>query len=270
MNIFIDIEQAVPSELYVVLCGRQICKPEHYYGPAIRDHYLIHYIHSGKGTFTSGGRTVELSAGEGFLITPDTVNYYRADKIDPWHYSWVGFKGESAEKYLLRANLNKENFHFKCTDDGRIENCFSGMMAVDSLSDSADLHRLSFLYAFLSILIDSVTGKIPQTRTDADKYVSNVIEFIKNNFSHNISISDLAKNIGLERSYLGSLFKQRIGLSIKGYLVKYRINRACTLLRTSDFSIGDIARSVGYTDPLLFSKMFKKNIGKSPSQFRQE
>lgn len=85
------------------------------------------------------------------------------------------------------------------------------------------------------------------------------------NYAQKITIEHIANFIGLNRSYLCSLFKQQVNTSIQDYLVRYRINKACEMMGNAELSIGDISRSVGYNDSLLFSKIFKKVKGFSPN-----
>ena len=78
--------------------GREYCEPAHSYGPAIRNHYLFHYILSGKGTFMwQDGKRREnkavLKAGQGFLISPGQITTYVADDRIPWEYCWLEFDG---------------------------------------------------------------------------------------------------------------------------------------------------------------------------------
>ncbi|MCZ8522538.1 MULTISPECIES: helix-turn-helix transcriptional regulator [Paenibacillus] len=93
---------------------------------------------------------------------------------------------------------------------------------------------------------------------------------IRRGFSliNHISVTDIAEFVGLNRSYLCSLFKDHSHSSIQSYLVHYRMQKACELMKQRELSIGDISRSVGYEDPLLFSKMFRKQRGESPKQYR--
>lgn len=99
-------------------------------------------------------------------------------------------------------------------------------------------------------------------------YVTKVIDFIEMNYSNKFSIADIANFIGLDRSYLCSIFKEKSHLSIQQYLILFRMNKAAVLLRNKELAIGDVARSVGYDDPLLFSKIFKKTKGVSPREYR--
>jgi len=89
------------------------------------------------------------------------------------------------------------------------------------------------------------------------------------NYSRDISVMELARHIGLDRSYLCSLFKEYLKVSPREYLIKYRMDKACELMKNPSLSISDVARSVGYSDPLGFSKMFKKVKGCSPKAYRE-
>ncbi len=79
-------------DLMVYHYGHEKCKSEHYW-TGVRDHYLLHYIISGRGTFIYNNESYHLREGQGFLICPNTLSYYRAHKDEPWEYCWVGFHG---------------------------------------------------------------------------------------------------------------------------------------------------------------------------------
>lgn len=102
-----------------------------------------------------------------------------------------------------------------------------------------------------------------------DVYLQKALEFIKTNYSRHINVQMIAESLSLSRSYLAVLFKKRLQIGPQDYLLHFRVERACDLLRNPLLSIGDVARSVGYDDPLAFSKMFKKVKGLSPSEFRR-
>ena len=102
-----------------------------------------------------------------------------------------------------------------------------------------------------------------------DRYIRQATDFLGMNYSHRVSIADLARHLGLDRSYLGALFRARTGLSPQQYLLRLRMEKAAALVVESDLAISAIARSVGYEDPLLFSRMFHKVKGQSPVGFRR-
>ena len=91
--------------------------------------------------------------------------------------------------------------------------------------------------------------------------------YIQSNFS-NIKISDVARNIGINRSYLTKIFKQKTGISPQEYLMERKLSYACKLLMETDAQIQDIARRIGYDNLLTFSKIFKGRYGVSPKNYR--
>lgn len=92
-------------DLMVHTSGHERCKPSHSYGPAVRNSYMLHYIHSGKGIYQTGGKTYSLQAGDLFLMIPGERIFYQADEEDPWVYSWIGIQGMKAEEYIRRSCL---------------------------------------------------------------------------------------------------------------------------------------------------------------------
>ena len=93
--------------LVVYNSGFQKCPPGHGWGPGVRDHYLLHYVVSGRGTYETEGRTFVLSAGDAFLARPETPILYQADREDPWEYYWVGFAGPSAALLLAQTPFTR-------------------------------------------------------------------------------------------------------------------------------------------------------------------
>ncbi len=74
-------------------------------GDPERDHYLIHYIISGKGYYKIKNTTFTLQAGDSFLVYPNTEVLYFADESDPWEYAWVGFTGSDASMILKATDF---------------------------------------------------------------------------------------------------------------------------------------------------------------------
>lgn len=266
----VPIERLDASDLIMYQCGTQKCKPGHYYGPAVRDCFLIHYIFRGRGIFQVGGKTYNLTGGQGFLICPGIVTYYQADLNDPWHYSWIGFNGLNAECFLKKAGLSIDNPIFTYRKDNFIENCFKQMLESGKMSKSKEIRLLGLLYLFLSRLIEENKQPLAPEKDSRkkDQYIKNIVEFIEVNYPRKISIREIARYVGLDRSYMGAIFKEHFNMSPQDYLINFRLDKACDLMKNPSLSIGAISRSVGYDDPLLFSKMFKKAKGMSPRAYR--
>jgi AraC-like DNA-binding protein len=256
-------------DLIVYQCGIENCKPLHSFGPAVRDHFLIHYILEGSGTFYVDGISYKLSKNQGFLILPDIITYYEADAENPWIYAWVGFSGIKAENYLNGTNLSKDNPIFEYTQGDFIKECFEDMIKAIKMQYGRDLRLKGLLSLFLSELIECSGKSTTEGTNQKEAYLKKTFQYIESNYSRNISISEIAQNINLNKNYFSNFFKDNIGLSPQEYLINYRINKACELMKNPLLSISDIARSVGYNDALGFSKIFKKLKGQSPKKYRE-
>ena len=107
------------GELFMTCCGCSRTEPLHCFGPAMKPHYLIHYVLNGRGIFKMEGEEYPLEAGCGFLIEPGQMSFYQADEKDPWMYIWVGFAGERAEEYVKSMGISPRHpvFHSEQSDE---------------------------------------------------------------------------------------------------------------------------------------------------------
>ena len=81
--------------------GFENCCPSHSFGPAVRSHWLLHYVVSGFGFFRRDGKQYNLSPGEVFVIPPYLETYYQADAKNPWYYIWIGFTADAELEHLF-------------------------------------------------------------------------------------------------------------------------------------------------------------------------
>lgn len=99
--------------------------------------------------------------------------------------------------------------------------------------------------------------------------VYKVIEYIKNNYKHHISLDDIAGITYMSKTYLSSFFKKETGYSISEYINHIRINASQSLLLNSDLSIVEIARMCGFEDQSYFTKVFRKLVDATPKKYRE-
>ena len=135
------------TALRIYYCGREQCAPGHFWGPAIRPHYLLHVVLHGKGEFFYQEKKYELSAGDAFLIEPMQTHYYQADKKDPWEYAWVGFDGSCVEE-VLSSTIFQSSPVF--TTDSAL--CIQPMIRLNALFFAPEKNPLGLASAFLRLL----------------------------------------------------------------------------------------------------------------------
>lgn len=254
--------------LSVYNVGIQLCDPLHQWGPGIRDHYLIHYVISGKGFYKTGKKIYELHAGDTFLVYPNTEVLYYAAEQDPWEYAWVGFSGSDASMILTATDFTPETPVITATPLGN--DIHRQILHIYDARGNEFEHAVEMtgrLYTMLALFMHGATHSTAQN--SANSYVQKGIEYISSNYSYAITVEDIASYVGVSRSHLFRSFETILGQSPKEYLTDFRMKQACYLLEHSDLSITAIANSLGFDNSLYFSKTFHKQKKMSPKDYRK-
>lgn len=259
-----DIRKNTRS-LSVYHSGHEKCAPAHSYGPAVRDHYLIHYVVNGKGEFISGGNVHSLVKGDLFLIEPARTTTYRASAEEPYEYYWVGFNGTDAALLMRMSGFSRQDPVLSYHKDDKLLIHLKDIMTSSGDPSAGEFAALGHLYLFLSCLISeriSSGKKISDTETLLDR----AIKYIQGNYSRKITVNDIADFVKTDRSHLFRIFKKELGISPQEYLINFRLSRARELLGKYDLNISQVGYSVGYNDPAQFSRLFKKKFYVTPSK----
>ena len=144
------------GELFMTCCGCSRTEPLHCFGPAMKPHYLIHYVLNGRGIFKMEGEEYPLEAGCGFLIEPGQMSFYQADEKDPWMYIWVGFAGERAEEYVKSMGISPRHPVFHSEQSDELYSIVRDMMDHNTVGVANELRRNGLLHIFLSVVAQSM------------------------------------------------------------------------------------------------------------------
>lgn len=251
--------------------GKETCDPGYTWGPGVKDSYKLVFVHEGRGTYSLNGKLHHLREGQGFVVYPDMLLYMRADEAEPWTHSWLAFHGECVESLLDQVHLTREAPVFELSDAKWFDLWLDQLHTAHAMDRNGGLMIHSLLYRIVASWLEELLVPIKQQPAlrAKDRYVKKATEYLKANYSNKLSITELASRIGIDRIYLSALFKEHDLQSPQAYLLQVRMDKACELMSNPELTVSEIARSVGYQDPLLFSKMFKKVKGTSPSHYRQ-
>ena len=267
------VEPINKSELNVYQYGHEKCESGYIYGPYVRDHFLIHFVMSGKGVFVLDDVSYEIEENQGFIIYPEEITYYQADKEKPWTYRWIGFNSGNCDTILKNMGFNPHSPVFLFENPQKIREIFSEMKGVTESTKQGQLCLAGYLYMLFSQMTPKENLKSDLTVSPyatSKEYVAGAMDFIVKNYSNKITVNDISKYIGLNRSYFGSIFKKHTSMSPQEFLIKFRLEKAAKLMSNEKLNISDIARSVGYDDAMLFCKTFKKHYGMSPTEYRRK
>lgn len=274
-------ERFVDLNLYQF--GWEQCEPLYSFGPYVRNHYLFHYVISGKGVLLANDQQYPIHAGQGFLIFPEQITSYMADREDPWEYIWIEFDGLRARECLSLAGFSIAKPIWKAAsheDAGLLQERMQELVDFAEMPSShartpyekaRPLRIIGYGFLFLDQLIQSSAHKdTSSNKRLRDFYLKEALSFIEQNYQKDISVEDVAAVCGLSRNYFGKIFKEGMGESPQQFLMHYRMARASQLLKESKLSIRQVGAAVSYPNQLHFSRAFKAIYGMAPREYRQK
>ncbi len=241
------IENKNYKTLNVLNLGHEKCVPGHSYTYAYTDRYIVHYVVNGCGKVYFDDECHKVSKGEIFIIKPKGVYKYVADKNDPWEYTWIHLNGKLTCKLDSLGVVEKFE-----------SNLFEKMLTAFELENTRTEFLTGKAFEMISILFEN-TGK-------KGDYVKTVSDYIKANYMLKIYVEDIADSLNINRRYLSRIFKKKKGITIQQYIINYKIKKACEFLKRG-FKVNEVATMTGYDDTFTFSKMFKKNMRCSPTEY---
>lgn len=262
------------NDLFLVHCGIQKCSPGYTYDHKIPNEYHLHFVLDGAGLLMIGDKQYDLKTDDIFLIPKGTPIRYHADYENPWEYMWITFDGEMADTYLSYAGLSAETPAIHSQIPGQVYMpMIQKILDLNQLTFVNEIRRVGYLYEILSTLIEMQsslkTSRKKQYDYSIDTYVEYALQYIKFHYNH-ITVQNIADYIGINRSYLTSIFTKQLHVSPKEYLMRYKLNIAAKQLTETMQSIQEIAAGIGYENPLTFSKIFKQEYGVSPRHYREK
>lgn len=262
-----NLEQSGGYGLWICTCGWQQCHGGHECGLGVRDHFALHCVVKGRGTYRTRGLEARVCEGGGFLIWPGERISYQADEKEPWEYYFITFKGQDAPAVLRTAGLGPEDLTFRFDQDNRFETHIKNAYECGSSAAKGGLDVLGHFYLALSRLA-SHQNKTAPAHPMREEYLRSAMQFIINNHPYRISIADIARYVGIDRTYLFRIFKSETGMSPQKWLLAYRLRCARQYMRKSDLTLTEIAYSTGFLDLAHFSRAYKQQYGVAPKAHR--
>jgi AraC family transcriptional regulator, arabinose operon regulatory protein len=234
--------------------------------------YIVNLTVKGKGKIFSGDNEFIVEPGDLLLFPPEAVHYYgRADESNAWYHRWVYFRPRAYWADWLKWPHEVERVgHIKLAD-GQLANEFDSLFLnieethkeIRPMSEQLAMNLLERL------LIRCYEESSQADHTPMDHRILEACQILSASISAEISIDELAEQVFLSPSRLAHLFREQVGVSIVRWREDQRIIRAKLLLQTTPLPVAVIGQQVGYDDQLYFSRVFKKRVGVSPSEYRK-
>ncbi len=241
--------------------------------PKGRLDFQLLYIASGKAHFyfDKSEQDTVITAGHMVLYRPREPQRYVYYGEDQTEVYWVHFTGNNV-KNILR--------HYGITNDMRVMDTgtfleYAGIFKqmIQELQ-RCQTHYPELLTLLILQLLIRIERQIGRDHRRKDVYLDTEMElamqFFNDNYNTQISVEEYAAARGMSVSWFIRSFKQYTHATPMQYLVERRMANAQMLLETTGYNITEIGNLVGYDNPLYFSRVFKKQKGVSPSEYRKQ
>lgn len=229
------------------------------------------YIRHGQDNFT-------VKSGE-YLLLPPNGSWRQGVKPAYSSFYWLHFTtvpGGLPPVLTPGTPLSPPEEYFAIPQTGTIPHLDKIVVLMKQLQDIVKSNYPAIaLNAMTTSILTALYGQLslqsssPETVPEGQKQVYlDILDYVKNNISHPLKVSEIAAAFGYNEKYLSHRFSQVFGMPLKQYILKAKVEQANFMLTDTNHSISDIAKTLGFSDSHNFSRTYKKLTGLSPSEYR--
>ena len=231
--------------------------------------YLILYPISGVVRFTKNDRTQYIQPDNVIVTACNTpLTFTRTSK--EWTFVYLIVSGSHAKFYY--NNVRNSNSVLPCTPQQKLLDTFLEVIELNFKDKMYDSMQASFLIHSIFLDLYNISYNIAKARQITpvhDTVVNQCLKYIANNYKNNLDIDTICAEVSFSKYYFCKIFKEHMGVTLHQYINEYRVNKSKELLTYSKLSISAVARSVGFENPLTFSRCFEKQMHMTPSEYRK-
>lgn len=255
---------------YLQTVGHFYCDAEYYTRREGYRSFLLIYTVSGKGYARYRGRQYELGCGQALLMDCYDFQEYFSDKDDVWEIKWMHFNGSTSLEYF-NTIYEKMGPVINVYDNPAIPEYLDTIMKL--VKDGDLLFEAKVSRIIMEMLTDLLLSESQKNgEYDAgtmNEQMQSALDFVEKNFEKGITLKDMAVSACCSVYHFTRVFKRTTGYSPHEYLVKFRINRAKSLLKNSGKAIEEIAEDVGFCSTSNFIRTFRELEDMTPLKYRR-
>jgi AraC family transcriptional regulator of arabinose operon len=264
---FFDTLPRTKVELAIIFGGREICAPDFEIKRRSYPYYVLEVPVRGRCILKVGSKKYELEKGKLGGFMPGIAHHYKCDPANPMEHIWVAFTGTQSEKLFDISGLNTKGA-LNISKQGEILH-LAEMILKTGLEKTKFAQQLCCSY--LRALFFEQSARLPAGKKfdmiSMGTY-QKCRKYIDEHFSQNLYPSKVARACNIDVRYMARLFKRFGETTPNEYIMRLKLNRASSLLLTSNLTVSEVANTVGFDDPYHFSRNFKKFHGLSPRNYK--
>ena len=237
--------------------------PASTFGPYVNYNYLVECNVEGYGAFSVNGKEYHVRPGDCIVLLPGRRCTHSADEDNPRRGMYCRFIGLRVGEILADAGIDDEHPFAPAEAFPEILAAMKKMLSLKSESGGgAELRRTAAIYELLGALVNRKPMK------DPDLLLRKSLGIFESEYHRPLSVSEVAAEVGFDRSYFSTAFKERTGVTPHAYLTSVRIKHAAELLLEDEYSVSEVAASVGLSS-VNFARIFSRVIGMTPLEYKK-
>ena len=229
--------------------------------PFIRPIYYLHIVTSGEAVLKFSGQKYPLKEGTIFFFFAGVP--YEIEGNENFRYLYISFMGAAVDEFLDELGITIDNSVFY--GYGYLQELWlSSIIRVNNVN--ANVLTESVLLNTLSYIAQGKEKNVENK--NSENLLSVIVDYVDTHYREkDITLRSVANIFCYTEKYLSHFFKSKMGTGFNEYINKLRLQYALDLIENGADSVTDIALKCGFSDPLYFSKVFKKGQGKSPTEY---
>ncbi len=225
----------------------------------VKTSYMMCLVTRGSGQFFVSDRSYSLKTGDLFFVF--SAKPYKIINEGELEFCYITFVGARVIPLFERLHIQYD-LPFYSGHVHMIPFWKDAIERADSYNSDLVSHSVLY-YTFSFIASDVYRRSLPDK---ANNLITEVRRYIDNNYRNpNISLVAIAQKFGYSYKYISNRFSKTISMSITEYITDLRMEYAMAMISEGDYSVTQISEACGYSDPLYFSKVFKRKFGTSPT-----
>ncbi|RAW15530.1 AraC family transcriptional regulator [Paenibacillus taichungensis] len=224
------------------------------------------FVVRGEASMSVDGTVYELQPGSVFHAAPGMQLDSQVNCHSEYEYYLLFYSFDQLEK---GDSIQECDSHFKLDSGANPRVVELLVMLQEQLHVQGGIGKLRVKELFLSIMVQVLTGCSQREggTSPSEKVIEQAISYIHGHYMNLLTLDELAELHGMSSKRFSYFFHKYTGFRPIDYVIHYRMERAGELLKSGSYLIRDVAISVGYINPLYFSRIFKSKFGVSPSEY---
>jgi len=237
----------------------------------ILDGYYIVFITKGGGILESAKtKAYDIKVGTCFLLFPGVWHRYKPHPHSGWEEYWVGFNGDYPQQLINKGIFEPENPFIEVGLNEELLQLFHLLITTVEAATIGYRQIIPGIVLQMLGLLKAVSKFQDHPGSKNEKHISNAKFLLQESIENPVSLEEIAKELPMGYSNFRKVFKELTGLSPNHYHLELRLDKAKSLLASTNLSISEIAYQTGFESIFYFSRMYKKRNGTAPKEHRSQ